>query len=361
MIKYTTGNLLNAEVEALVNTVNTVGVMGKGIALMFKEAYPENLHQYAEACKNKKVETGSMFVTETGKLFGPKWIINFPTKQHWRNPSKLEWIEAGLRDLCRIIEQKQISSIAIPPLGSGNGGLDWQIVKKMIEQDLSKLTNVNVVVYEPNPQYQNIVKPSGVEALTPARALVIELVRRYQVLGFDCTLLEIQKLAWFLERAIIALGIQNPLDLRFEANTYGPYAKRLRHLLDALDGSYLHCNKRLSDATPLDTITFDQSRNETLQSYLASDDCKLYQPALNATATLIEGFESPLGMEALATTDWLLVKEKSEPQLKAIKEALQRWPGGKRAALRKLHLFNDSLLELVITQLTSWNPACYSA
>lgn len=361
MIQFTTGNLLEAKAEALVNTVNTVGVMGKGIALMFKEAFPENFRKYNDACKQKKVETGSMFVTETCSLFGPKWIINFPTKQHWRNPSKLEWVEDGLRDLRRFITQENISSIAIPPLGSGNGGLDWQTVKKLIMQSFAEMPNVTVIVYEPVPQYQNVTKAAGVEELTPARALVVELVRRYQVLGFDCTLLEIQKLAWFLERAIIAIGIKNPLDLKFEANTYGPYAKRLRHLLDALDGSYLHCNKRLSDAGPMDTISFDSGKKEALRTYLSSDDCKPYLPALNATVSLIEGFESPLGMEALATTDWLLVNTNSAPQLSAVKEALHRWPGGKSAAQRKLKLFSDSLLELVLKQLTSCNPALYSA
>jgi len=196
--------------------------------------------------------------------------------------------------------------------------------------------------------------------LTPARALIVELLRRYQVIGFDCTLLEIQKLAWFLERAISHLGIKNPLDLRFEANLYGPYAKRLRHLLEALDGSYLHCKKRLSDAGPLDTISFDQSKKEALSVYLKSDECKNYLPALNATANLIEGFESPLGMEALATIDWLLVNMKCSPQIAAIKEGLQQWPGGGCAAKRKLRLFSDSLMELALKQLTNWNPTVYS-
>jgi Predicted phosphatase homologous to the C-terminal domain of histone macroH2A1 len=355
MITFTSGNLLESKVDALVNTVNTVGVMGKGIALMFKEAYPENFQQYSEACKNKKIEIGSMFVTETNKLFGPKWIINFPTKQHWRNPSKLEWVEAGLRNLCRVIEEKKISSIAIPPLGSGNGGLDWQTVKKTIERSLSGLTNVNVIVYEPSAQYQNVIKPAGVEELTPARALIVELVRRYHVLGFDCTLLEIQKLAWFLERAIVRLGIQNPLDLRFEANRFGPYAKRLRHLLNALDGSYLHCKKRLSDAGPMDTISFDNSKKETLSSYLTNEECQVYMPALMATVSLIEGFESPLGMEALATTDWMLARMDCPSNLVDVKKCLSQWPGGKKAAQRKLQLFDDALLVLALKQLNSWN------
>ena len=153
MLTYTTGNLLLAKVEALVNTVNTVGVMGKGIALEFKRAFPENFRLYTDACKANKVRTGTMFVTAAGSLFGPKWIINFPTKQHWRNPSRLEWIESGLRDLRLVIERERIASIAIPPLGCGNGRLDWGVVKGLIEESLADLAGVDVFVYEPKSSF----------------------------------------------------------------------------------------------------------------------------------------------------------------------------------------------------------------
>jgi O-acetyl-ADP-ribose deacetylase (regulator of RNase III) len=113
----TQGNLLEAGTEALVNTVNTVGVMGKGIALMFKEKYPENFDSYEAACTAGVVEVGRMFVTPGMELGGPRWIVNFPTKKHWRSPSKLEWIEAGLKDLKGVIKELKIRSIAIPPLG----------------------------------------------------------------------------------------------------------------------------------------------------------------------------------------------------------------------------------------------------
>src|ERR1700722_16267463 len=135
MIKFTRGNLLDAKVDALVNTVNTVGVMGKGVALMFKEAFPENFKDYEAACKKKDVKVGKMFVTK--RLLSPKWIINFPTKEHWRGDSKLEWIDAGLDDLKRVIIENGIKSVAIPPLGSGNGGLKWEDVRPKIEAALS--------------------------------------------------------------------------------------------------------------------------------------------------------------------------------------------------------------------------------
>ena len=179
MIEYTKGNLLEADVDALVNTVNTVGIMGKGIALMFKEAFPDNYRAYAEACKNQQVQTGQMFVTERNDLMGPRWIINFPTKQHWRTKTKLEWIDSGLQDLRKVIADKGIQSIAIPPLGSGNGGLDWKTVKPRIEEALGNLTDVRVVLFEPTAQYQNVTRRKGVEKLTPPRALIAELVRRY--------------------------------------------------------------------------------------------------------------------------------------------------------------------------------------
>lgn len=350
MISYTTGNLLDAEVEALVNTVNTVGVMGKGIALMFKERFPANMTAYAQACKAGEVKTGRMFVTETGELMGPRWIVNFPTKQHWRAKSQLQWVIDGLADLRRFIEMNQVRSIAIPPLGAGNGGLKWADVKPHIEQALGDLDGVDIVIYEPSAQYQNVVKSKGVEKLTPARALIAELVRRYWVLGMECSLLEIQKLAWFLERAIEAEGLRNPLDLRFKANNYGPYADRLRHLLDALDGSYLKSEKRINDADPLDTIWFNDAKRSEIEIYL-NTNAKDYLPALETTTRLIDGFESPFGLELLSTVDWLLTEEQITPEPKALLEGLAHWPAGDTWARRKLKLFDQSKLSLALDRL----------
>lgn len=158
MIRFTQGNLLEAPVEALVNAVNTVGVMGKGIALMFKERFPENFAAYQVACNAGKVEVGKMFVTEVEELDGLRWIINFPTKKHWRNPTKLEWIETGLESLREEIRSLGIRSLALPPLGCGNGGLEWPLVRPLIETALADLDEVEVVVYEPIAKYQNVTK-----------------------------------------------------------------------------------------------------------------------------------------------------------------------------------------------------------
>jgi len=352
MITFTRGNLLEANTEALVNTVNTVGVMGKGIALMFKEAFPENFRSYAKACKAGNVQTGKMFVTERNVLIGPRWIINFPTKQHWRNPSQMEWIDDGLADLYRFIQENEIHSIAIPPLGSGNGGLDWNCVKEKIITALSNLPDLEVLVYEPTRAYQNVTKKNGVQKLTPARALIADLVRRYCSIGIDCSILEIQKLAWFLERTIEHFAIHNPLNFQFTANRYGPYAHRLMHLLNALDGSYLQCEKRISDAIPSDIIRFDYQKQSVISDYLSLSENSQYVLALEKTEARIDGLQSPLGLEALATVDWLLTKNKCQPTIQSIKKGLKNWTGGNGSGDRKLRLFNDKLLQLCITRLT---------
>jgi O-acetyl-ADP-ribose deacetylase (regulator of RNase III) len=354
MIRYTQGNLLEAHAEALVNTVNTVGVMGKGIALMFKERFGANNKAYEQACKAKQVQTGKMYVTETGELMGPRWVINFPTKQHWRNPSKMEWVVDGLTDLRHFLVENQVKSVAIPPLGAGNGGLDWLAVRAQIELALADLSDVDILVYEPTQTYQNVAKRKGVQKLTPPRALVAELVRRYWVLGMECSFLEIQKLAWFLERATEQFSPDyNPLDLRFEAHKYGPYADRLRHLIEGLDGSYLHCDKRISDADPLDVIWFDDAKKDYVQTYLKSEEVKPLVPALEFTAQLIDGFESPFGMELLATVDWLITREKVAANVASVKQGIANWPRGEASAARKAKLFDDRAIGIALDRLKS--------
>jgi len=354
MIRYTQGNLLDAEVEALVNTVNTVGIMGKGIALMFKDAFPENFRLYAAACKLGEVQIGKMFVTERPSLAGsgggPRWIINFPTKRHWRDRTRLEWVEAGLADLVRTLEEKAIRSVALPPLGCGNGGLEWSAVRPLIEQALAALPSVEVLVYEPTPRYQNVAKREGVEQLTPARALIAELIRRYWILGIECSMLEVQKLAWFLQREIEAQGLDKPLRLDFVAHKYGPYDDDLRHLLNDLDGSYLRSEIRIPDAKPTDVIAFTDTKKERVALFLKSE-ARPYLDALERTAELIAGFESPLGMELLGTVDWLISQEGCRPDLKDIKAGLAVWPGG--AGERKLKIFDDRLIELALERLVT--------
>lgn len=352
MISYKTGNLLEADTEALVNTVNEVGVMGKGIALQFRESFPESSREYMAAAASHEVRVGRVLVTRGNNLVGPKWIIHFPTKRHWRQPSKAEWVRDGLKDLIHVVQERQIRSIAIPPLGCGNGGLDWREVRAMIEQAFVEVPCVDVVVFEPSSSIRTGAKRRGIGQLTPARALIAEMVRRYSVLGLGCTNLEVHKLAWFLQRMIDELGIRNPLRLRFVADKYGPYADQLRHLLDALDGSFIHCEARLSEAGPFEPVRFEDSQREAVSAYLRSSGLQ-YLPALEATTSLVDGFESPLGMELLATVDWLLFEAECQPNVAALESAIAAWPGGPAAARRKLELFDERLLDLALARLTA--------
>lgn len=349
-LRFVRGNLFEADVEAIVNTVNTVGVMGKGIALMFKEKFPDNYLKYEAACKKGAVHVGEMFVTKNPQLFGPQWIINFPTKSHWRNPSKIEWIEVGLENLREFVLLNKIKSIAIPPLGAGNGGLDWQVVRPSIEEALRDLTDVEILIYEPTREYQNVAKRAGVRNLTPARALIAELIRRYSVLGIECTLLEVQKLGYLLDRTLSITGGPT-LGFAFEANKYGPYSNKLAHLLDALDGSYLHCSKRIADAGPLEAIHFKSSERVRLEAFLLKPEAQPYRGALEATSKLIAGFESPLGMELLATVDWLVTQTGVPADVRSVKAALPSWPGGAAAGRRKLRLFEDRTVSIALDAL----------
>ncbi len=149
MITQGRGNIWESDAEALVNTVNCVGVMGKGIALEFKRAYPKNFKAYQGACSRREVAPGRMFIFDNGRLFRPHFIINFPTKTHWRFPSRMEFIDAGLTDLIHEIQRREITSIAIPALGCGNGGLNWAEVRPRIEHALAPLSTLEVLLFEP--------------------------------------------------------------------------------------------------------------------------------------------------------------------------------------------------------------------
>ncbi|HEY9293248.1 MAG TPA: macro domain-containing protein, partial [Microlunatus sp.] len=177
MIKEGTGDLLAADVDALVNTVNCVGVMGKGIALQFKRRYPKMFKAYQQACRHGEVRVGRMFVVPTDELNGPQFVINFPTKRHWRSPSKIEFIEDGLADLRRVVEELGIQSIAIPPLGAGNGGLDWDAVEPRIRAALDGLP-AEVTLFAPAAGHRAI-RPAGKHRMTYSRALLLELLRTY--------------------------------------------------------------------------------------------------------------------------------------------------------------------------------------
>lgn len=353
MIHYMKGNLLKAPVEALVNTVNEVGVMGKGVSLMFRESFPTSARAYQEAAKAGSIRVGCVFVTECESLVAPKYILHFPTKKHWRNSSRIEWVRNGLQDLVRVVRERHIQSVALPPLGCGNGGLDWDVVRREIEAALDAIPDVEVLLYEPTQAYLNAPKGAGVEGLTVPRALIAELIRRYEVLGLGCTNLEVQKLAWFMNRWIDLCKVDNVLKLEFAPNRYGPYTDQLRHLLNGMDGSYLHCERRMSEAGPKELIWFDDSRRKEIVRFLTRPWAVPYQLPLDKTSDLIDGFESPLGMELLATVDWLITKAGCAVTVSSLRRGLAKWPTSAAAARRKRKLFNDRMIEAAVERLSA--------
>ena len=229
------GDLLGEQADALVNTVNCVGVMGRGVALQFKNKFPENNKQYVVACKKGLVRPGKMFVTSNG-LLGPRWIINFPTKRHWRHPSRMVDIELGLNDLISQIEKLGIRSVALPPLGCGLGGLDWRVVREVIERKLASLPDVQFRVFEPNGAQAHETIEQRTPTMTVGRAVLLLLSDRYMkesMVDFDFTLLALHKLLYFVQAA--GFGLK----LKYEKAPAGPFAVNLGNVLKHIEGHYV--------------------------------------------------------------------------------------------------------------------------
>lgn len=357
MVERAQGNLLEAKVEALVNTVNSVGVMGKGIALQFRQAYPENYKRYKKACEQGEVVTGKMYVFDRGALnLGPgepRYIINFPTKQHWRGKSKMAFIEDGLTALVEEVRQRGIRSIAIPPLGCGNGGLDWNDVRPRIEAAFAELPNVHVLLYEPGhaPQADALPVRTPKPNLTRARALLLHLLDLYQVQDYKLGLLEIQKLAYFLQ----ANGI--PLRLNYQRNQYGPYAENLHHVLQRLEGHYIRGYGDRADIRA--AIHLMPGALEEAKAWLEEDvEAATLKEHLTRLRQLIEGFETPYGLELLATLHWLFSEQPSTAEdLDTAIIAVQTW------SKRKQQVLHPSHIEVAWHHLheTGWTPTLESA
>lgn len=305
MIEYTSGDILRSEAEALVNTVNCVGVMGRGIALQFKNMFPENFKAYAAACERREVQPGRMFVFDTGQLTPPRYIINFPTKRHWRGKSRMEDIEDGLVALVETIRTRGIRSIAIPPLGSGLGGLDWARVKLRIEAALRSLDDVQVIIFEPEgAPSSDTMKHREVPNMTPGRAALVELMHRYLrgLLDPFVTLLEAHKLMYFMQEA------GQPLKLRYQKAPYGPYAENLRHVLHAIEGHLIAGYDDGGDA-PDKQLTLVPGAAEEAGAFLAEHADT--RERFDRVAALVEGFETPFGLELLSTVHWIVTREQA--------------------------------------------------
>ena len=323
-IKYKHGDILQENAEALVNTVNCVGVMGRGIALQFSKAFPENFQAYANACKKDQVQPGKMFVFETCQLTNPKYIINFPTKRHWRGKSQLKDIDDGLIALVEVVKKYKIKSIAIPPLGSGLGGLNWSDVKPRIECAFRNVENVTVIIFEPigAPSSERMVHHKKEPIMTTGRAALIQLIDRYLAGLLDpfVTLLEIHKLMYFLQE------VGEPLRLRYTKAPYGPYAENLRHVLNAIEGYFIEGYADGGDLPNKQIKLLPRAKDDAAKFLLDFPDTT---ERLNNVTNLIEGFESPFGLELLSTIHWIMKNENIDSLDEVIKYTYE-WNSHKR-------------------------------
>ena len=336
MIKPTKGNLLETPAEALVNTVNTEGVMGKGIALQFKQAYPEMFRDYERACKAGEVRLGKMRVFDLGGLAGgPRWIINFPTKGHWRAASRLSDVETGLKDLVDVIQRLRIRSVAVPPLGCGNGGLDWDDVRPRIESAFASLLEVSVFLFSPAgaPKAATMPNRTHRSKMTLGQAALVGLMDRYLkgLLDPFVSLLEIHKLMYFLKAA----GEPMP-KLTFQKGQYGPYSPDLRHGLIRMEG---HLTRGFGEGSddPKTTLELLPGAVDAAQEFLAGREDT--QSRMNQIAALIEGFEDPYGLELLSSVHWVMTHEPNAFDEESVAVvAVQGWNDRKRSLLKTEHL-----------------------
>lgn len=352
MIELCTGNLLAADAEALVNTVNIKGVMGKGIALQFKKAFPEMEAAYKKACKTGELAPGKVHLYERADLFAhPKYIINFPTKRDWRHPSRLSDIQSGLEDLARVIKGHHIKSIAVPPLGCGLGGLNWSEVLPMIKKTFQNIEGVRVLVFEPNgaPSPEKQINRTKKPELNPNRAALLGLLNRYRMLDYPLSMIEIQKLAYFLQE------MGQPLRLEFKKEAFGPYADDLRKVLRHLEGHYIigFGEGRNKPNTPITLIESELKKvEETLKQNQETFE------RFEKVAQLVEGFESPYGLELLSTVHWVATQD--SPPAKTPEEALkyiQSWSPRKAELMQPEHV-KDAWEKLSFTKALSNNTKC---
>lgn len=322
------------------NTVNTVGVMGKGIALQFKNQFPENTKQYERACKAGSLEIGKLLVVRDYSLAtGEKIIVNFPTKKDWRKPSEYEYIEAGLKDLVRIIKEWKIKSIAIPPLGAGNGGLDWSRVKALLHAHLAS-ADADIFIYEPNALIQEAMKKERVK-LTPARAMLLAVLYDLVRNGEFVSEFAAEKISYFLQR----FGAKDEFKLEFKQHFYGPYSGKVRHVLYYLNGSYIsgYSDK---DKKPFEELGIVQDGEEEVQKFL-KEHAKLIE-TVNKTKQFLTGFYSSFGLELLSTVDFIM-HQHHITSIDAIKERIDSWSD------RKKTIFNDMrFLEIAVERVQKY-------
>ena len=347
VIRFKTGDMFAEEAEALVNTVNCVGVMGRGIALQFKRAYPSNFRAYAARCRRGEMKPGRVFVFDTGSEVPPRYIINFPSKRHWRGKSRLEDIESGLRSLVDEIRERDIRSVAVPPLGSGLGGLDWSLVRSRMLEAFEELHDVEVTVFEPGggPAETRPNRSTDVPRMTPGRAALVGLLDRYLrgLLDPFVTLQEAHKLMYFMQAA------GEPLKLRFMKAHYGPYAENLRHVLHAIEGHMISGYADGGDR-PDKRLSLVPGAVDDAREFVATTTYTLTR--FNRVADLVAGFESPFGLELLSTVHWVVTEEHAGTAHEVIEKAYA-WNERKR-------VFSQPQIELAwdLLQEKDWLGDC---
>jgi O-acetyl-ADP-ribose deacetylase (regulator of RNase III) len=273
--------------------------MGKGVALQFRRAFPANYNAYRAPCAAGEVQLGRMFVFQPGQLAGPRAIINFPTKDHWRSRSLLADIEQGLRDLRRVLLELDVRSVALPPLGCGLGGLRWSDVGPLIEQALSELP-LRVLVYEPQPAPAPERMPEARERppMTPFRATLVGSSAAISHPGRP------RRRSRCRSSSTSSQEAGEPLRLRFVKQRYGPYADAARHAVERLEGHHL---TGFGDGTGDASVRLLPGAMEEAEAFLA--DHPETRERYERVAELIDGFETPYGLELLATTHWVAVHE----------------------------------------------------
>jgi len=338
MIHTKFGDILTANAEAIVNTVNCVGVMGKGIALQFKMKYPENYQVYKKTCDQGRMIVGKVLVFEQNTSANPRYIINFPTKRHWKGKSTIQDISKGLDSLITEVKRLKIKSIAIPALGSGLGGLEWLQVKSIIIDACSQLPDVEVLLYEPHysPSVQTIAVNTKKPRITLTKSLLIKLLQVYQVLGYSHSLLEIQKLIYFIN-----ILLNKELKFSFKKSNYGPYTNTINHLLQNMENHY---TRGFGDRIQKAEVRLLNNAIDEADEFLSGKN--EYLESIKRIKQLVDGFETPFGMELLSTVHWVATKEcNTNPTNDEIIKKVHQWNS------RKEKLFKPHHINIAITRL----------
>lgn len=304
MIKYVCGDIFESKSQAIVNTVNTVGVMGKGIALQFKKYFPNNFKTYKNACDNNSLTIGKLLVfEEENLLIGRKIIINFPTKEHWRNPSEYEYIRLGLLELAKLIRERSLQSVSLPALGAGNGGLLWSKVKDLIEEYLSDV-DCEIVVYQPDSKVEAVLAKDLVK-LTPARSMMLYVLFDMVKEGEFISEFAVEKIVYFLQR----FGVGDQFKIEFESNYYGPYSGKIKHVLKYLNGSYIGEYDSLKE-NPFQELNLNMSTENKVEEFLNLPENQHYKDIARKTREFLSGFYSSFGLELLSRIDFIRQTEK---------------------------------------------------